>query len=155
VALDAGGDILEVNPFLVDQTWNRGMDMEFGPNGSLYILEYGTGAFGGSFPNSRVTRVDYVGGQRSPIAQAAADPSSGGTVPLTVQFSSAARAIPTVTRSPTSGTSATAAPRARKPPDARVQGGGRLQRRAHRQDPAGKTSSASVTVTVGHTPARS
>ncbi|MFD0591962.1 PKD domain-containing protein [Catellatospora coxensis] len=64
------------------------MDMEFGPDGALYVLDYGTTWFGGD-ANSAVYRIEYnSGGNRSPIAQAAANPSTGAA-PLTVQFSSA------------------------------------------------------------------
>jgi cytochrome c len=64
------------------------MDLEFGPDGALYVLDYGTTWFGGD-ENSAVYRIEYnSGGNRAPIAQAAATPSSGAA-PLTVQFSSA------------------------------------------------------------------
>ena len=64
------------------------MDMEFGPDGALYVLDYGTTWFGGD-ANSAVYRIEYNnGGNRAPIAQATANPSTGAA-PLTVQFSSA------------------------------------------------------------------
>jgi cytochrome c len=64
------------------------MDMEFGPDGALYVLDYGTGWFGGD-ANSALYRIEYnSGGNRAPIAQASATPSAGAA-PLTVQFSSA------------------------------------------------------------------
>ncbi|MEV0130275.1 ThuA domain-containing protein [Dactylosporangium sp. NPDC050688] len=64
------------------------MDMEFGPDGALYVLDYGTGWFGGD-ANSALYRIEYnSGGNRAPVAQASATPSAGAA-PLTVQFSSA------------------------------------------------------------------
>ncbi|PSL06984.1 glucose/arabinose dehydrogenase [Haloactinopolyspora alba] len=62
------------------------MDLEFGPQGSLYVLDYGTGFFGGD-ENSALYRVDYVKGTRSPEAMASASPTSG-QAPLTVEFTS-------------------------------------------------------------------
>ena len=65
------------------------MDMEFGPDGALYVLEYGTGYFA-ELPAAQLARIDYVrGGQYTPVVRASATPASGTTPPLTVQFSSA------------------------------------------------------------------
>ena len=64
----------------------RPMDMEFGPDGSLYVIEWGSG-FGGNNPDSGIYRIDYTQGDRRPVAHAAATPDSGPT-PLEVQFSS-------------------------------------------------------------------
>ena len=61
--------------------------MEFGPDGALYVLDYGTGWFGGD-ANSAVYRIEYnTGSGRSPIAVIGANPVSGNA-PLAVQFSS-------------------------------------------------------------------
>jgi PKD repeat protein len=64
------------------------MDIEFGPNGALYVLEYGDGFFSEN-PDAQLARVDYIGrrGNHTPSPQAAAAPTSGET-PLTVEFSS-------------------------------------------------------------------
>ncbi len=59
------------------------MDMAFGPDGALYVLDYGT-SYGGD-ENSALYRIDYVTGNRAPTAVASATPTSG-TLPLTVQF---------------------------------------------------------------------
>ena len=63
------------------------IDLEFGPDGSLYVLDYGSGGFFQGDENSAVYRIDYVSGQRSPVAVAKADKTSG-PAPLAVQFSS-------------------------------------------------------------------
>ncbi|MEV8515092.1 ThuA domain-containing protein, partial [Dactylosporangium sp. NPDC051484] len=69
------------------------MDMEFGPDGALYVLDYGTTWFGGD-ANSALYRIEYNnGGNRAPIAQISATPSTGAA-PLTVQFSSAGSSDP-------------------------------------------------------------
>ncbi len=58
--------------------------MKFGPDGALYMIEWGSG-FGGDNTDSGVYRIDYVQGNRAPIARASADKTSG-LAPLTVQF---------------------------------------------------------------------
>ncbi|GAA5145615.1 hypothetical protein GCM10023340_15240 [Nocardioides marinquilinus] len=64
------------------------MDMEFGPDGALYILEYGDGYFAEN-PDAQLSRVDFLGGSpnRSPKPKISADPVNGKK-PLKVQFSS-------------------------------------------------------------------
>jgi len=74
-------------------TGTQVIDMEFGPDGALYVLDYGTG-WGSGDASSAVYRIEYSsGGGRSPIAAAAANPTSGNA-PLTVQFSSAGSSDP-------------------------------------------------------------
>ena len=88
-ALDGTGGPLEVSAFLDDPAfkWENPMDMEFGPDGSLYVLDYGGGFFGGD-ASSALYRVDYVQGGRRPIAVAGANQTSTSASTLTVQFSS-------------------------------------------------------------------
>ena len=61
-------------------------DMEFGPDGSLYVLEYGTGFFSGS-PQTKLVRIDYAVDGSAPVVRATADLTEGD-VPLEVAFSS-------------------------------------------------------------------
>jgi glucose/arabinose dehydrogenase/PKD repeat protein len=69
------------------------MDMAFGPDGALYVLDYGTGFFNGD-KNSALYRYDYVAGRpRAPTAVAAANRTSG-RAPLSVTFSSAGSSDP-------------------------------------------------------------
>jgi glucose/arabinose dehydrogenase len=70
------------------------MDMQFGPDGALYVLDYGTGYFTGDV-NSALYRFDHVGagGNRAPTAIAGANVTSG-PAPLTVTFSSAGSTDP-------------------------------------------------------------
>jgi cytochrome c len=71
------------------------MDMEFGPDGALYTLEYGDGFFLET-PEAQLARVDFVGssGKHSPIPKVAADRTSAPAPPLTVNFSSAGTSDP-------------------------------------------------------------
>ena len=62
------------------------IDIKFGPDGDLYILEYGSNWFRKS-DNSRLIRIEYNGGNRKPIIQVSTD-KKGGTVPFSAKLSS-------------------------------------------------------------------
>ena len=97
VRVDSQGSIMKINhtlscgqavvrtdfPFECDNP----MDMQFGKDGSLYLLTYGDGFFAAN-PDAGMYRFDYLKGQRAPQAVLTATPTSGQE-PLTVQFSSA------------------------------------------------------------------
>lgn len=80
------GELGTVEPIMDSFDFRQLISVEFGPDGSLYVLDYGTGFFSGD-ENSAVYRIDYVQGTRSPVAVANADQTSG-PAPLGVQFSS-------------------------------------------------------------------
>ncbi|APU16158.1 ThuA domain-containing protein [Actinoalloteichus fjordicus] len=84
--LDEDNQFLKSNDFLANETFNKPMDMEFGSDGSLYLLEWGSG-FGGGNSNSGLYRIDYNQGQSRPVAVATASATNGPT-PLEVTFSS-------------------------------------------------------------------
>jgi hypothetical protein len=87
VHLDESGYVLTIEPFLSSMKLTRPMDLELGPDGCLYLIEWGTG-FGGGNEDSRIVRLEhYPGGERPPRAVAAADRRTGAA-PLTVSFSS-------------------------------------------------------------------
>ncbi|WP_225566931.1 ThuA domain-containing protein [Isoptericola luteus] len=91
LAGDVRDDLVDINrvlPGLLDPSagFDRPMDMEFGPDGALYVVDWGSG-FGGDNDSSGVYRVDYVEGDPAPIAKASADVTDG-PAPLSVQFSS-------------------------------------------------------------------
>ncbi|WP_211349328.1 PKD domain-containing protein [Nocardioides litoris] len=90
VRTNADGSIAAIKPFMTG--FYAPGDMEFGPDGSLYVLEYGSGFFSGS-PDTKLVRVDYAVNGSAPQVKVAATPSEGGT-PLTVAFSSAGTSDP-------------------------------------------------------------
>ena len=57
-------------------TWSSG------PDGSLYVLEYGDGYFAEN-PDAQLSKINFVRGNRTPIVKVAAKPT-GGRAPLTV-----------------------------------------------------------------------
>lgn len=82
------GSLVSIENVISSIVTDNPIDMEFGPNGALYILEYGDGYFGEN-EDAQVARIDYIGegGNHSPVAVASGTPTVG-TSPLTVEFSS-------------------------------------------------------------------
>lgn len=104
---DTDGTVKSINAFPWSGT--QVMDMTFGPDGALYVLDYGTGYFGGD-QNSALYRIENATGGRSPIAEATANKTSG-TAPSRSPSPRPEPPTPTATRSATAGTSATVAHR--------------------------------------------
>ncbi|GAA2899512.1 hypothetical protein GCM10010517_65050 [Streptosporangium fragile] len=131
-------------------TGTQVMDLAFGPDGALYVLDYGSGYFGGD-ANSAIYRIEYIKGRdRAPVAVAKADKTSGKT-PLTVAFSSAGSADPegqaiTYAWDFGDGTTSTAAD-----PSKTYTEDGDYTATLTVRDPAGNTGTASVVVTAGNT----
>ncbi|MFC9860256.1 MULTISPECIES: ThuA domain-containing protein [unclassified Streptomyces] len=92
VRFDKDDKVLKINDFLSSQKFNKPMDMTFGPDGSLYVLEWGS-SFGGGNNDSGLYRIDYAQGQRIPVAKATAS-ATDGPVPLKVDFSGEGSADP-------------------------------------------------------------
>ncbi|WP_062428495.1 carbohydrate-binding protein [Herbidospora daliensis] len=122
------------------------MDMAFGPDGALYVLDYGTGN-----NNQALYRIEYIGqANRNPIARASSDKTSGAA-PLTVQFSSSGSSDPeggslSYSWNFGDGTSSTSAN-----PSKTYSANGAYTATLTVRDPQGLTGSASVSVTVGNT----
>ena len=76
MTLDAAGRLEKIWRFLPTESFLSPQDMKFGPDGSLYTLEWG-GGFGRDNPNSGIYRIDYINGSRRPVAPATATPDNG------------------------------------------------------------------------------
>lgn len=85
VSMDENGDYSKMDPFMEDTKFNALMDMELGPDGKLYGLEYGNGWFSKN-ADSGLFRIDYNGGNRAPIVHDISVDKTSGTNPLTVTF---------------------------------------------------------------------
>jgi cytochrome c len=87
VTLDQDGKFVSMERFLPNLTLRGPIDMKFGPDGALYILEYGNGYFKDN-PEAELIKIEYNGGNRKPSVQVSAD-IAAGPLPLKVQLSSA------------------------------------------------------------------
>ena len=85
VTLDDNQNYVKAEAFMPDTEFSHPMDMLFGADGHLYVLEYGQ-KWNARNLDARLSRVSYIPGNRSPIARIEADKEVGGT-PLQVQFS--------------------------------------------------------------------
>lgn len=86
VTMDKEGNYKEMERFLPSETFSSAIDMDFGPSGDLYVLEYGDAWFRKN-ANSKLVKLEYNGGNRKPRVMASAD-KKAGSVPLSVQLTS-------------------------------------------------------------------
>ncbi len=144
IVVNSNGTYGEISAF--PWTGTQVMDMAFGPDGALYVLDYGTGA-----NNAGLYRVEYIGGgNRSPVAVASANKTSG-PAPLTVNFSSAGSNDPeggalSYLWTFGDGTTSTAAN-----PSKTYSTNGTYTPTLKVTDPQGLSGTASLIVTVGNT----
>jgi len=77
VTMLPNGDFDKMEPFMANTKLNSVIDMEVGPDGKLYQLEYGSGWFSKN-PDAGLSRIDFNGGNRAPkIEEVALDKTSG------------------------------------------------------------------------------
>ncbi|HEV7962710.1 MAG TPA: PQQ-dependent sugar dehydrogenase [Actinoplanes sp.] len=144
IAVNSDGTYGEISAF--PWTGTQVMDMAFGPDGALYVLDYGTGA-----NDQALYRIEYIGGgNRSPVAVASANKTSGPS-PLTVVFSSAGSSDPeggalSYLWTFGDGSTSTAAN-----PTKTYTTNGTYTPTLKVTDPTGLSATASLVVTVGNT----
>ena len=73
---EAGTNYTDINRFLSNLPMQRPHALQFGPDGALYMIEWGSG-FNGNNTDSGVYRIDYVEGNRAPVARATTNRTSG------------------------------------------------------------------------------
>ena len=77
VTMLPNGDFDKMIPFMEGTKFNSPIDMEMGPDGKLYILEYGNGWFSKN-PDAGLSRIDFLSGNRPPkVGNIAVDKTSG------------------------------------------------------------------------------
>lgn len=85
VRLDQDNNFQRLEPFLpTTGDFRRPVDMELGPDGALYVLEYGS-VYGIDNEDARVVKIEFNEGNRAPLAVAGTQ-DSVGTAPLKVAF---------------------------------------------------------------------
>ncbi|MDI9835204.1 lectin [Streptomyces sp. KAU_LT] len=147
--IEAGGDgtVQSINAFPWAGT--QVMDMAFGPDGALYVLDYGTGYFNGD-ENSALYRIEHVTGGRAPLAQAKASVTSG-KAPLSVSFSSAGSSDPDGDSLSYAWTFGDGATSTAANPSHTYTAEGQYTATLKVTDSTGKSATASVQITVGNT----
>lgn len=89
VTMKPNGDYEKMEPFMGSTKFNSLIDMEVGPDGRLYLLEYGNGWFSKN-PDAALSRVDFNGGNRAPSVQSVAVEKSSGVLPFEVKVKAVA-----------------------------------------------------------------
>ena len=84
VTLQPNGDFDKMEPFFSTAKLNSLIDMEVGPDGKLYLLEYGTGWFTKN-PDAGLSRIDYNGGNRPPMISGIHVDKTSGVLPFSVK----------------------------------------------------------------------
>lgn len=83
VTMKPNGDFDKMEPFIGGTKLNNCIDMEVGPDGKLYLLEYGSGWFTKN-PDAGLFRVDYNGGNRAPVIAGVTVDKTSGSLPFKV-----------------------------------------------------------------------
>ncbi|QNP75630.1 PQQ-dependent sugar dehydrogenase [Streptomyces roseirectus] len=147
ISSDANGTVESISP--IPWSGTQVMDMAFGPDGALYVLDYGLSWFGGD-EHSALYRIENATDGHSPVPQAAANRTSG-QAPLKVKFSSAGTTDQdgdalTYRWDFGDGATSTSAN-----PSHTYRKNGTYTATLTAKDPSGRTGSASVQVVVGNT----
>ncbi|MDX2303787.1 MAG: ThuA domain-containing protein [Microscillaceae bacterium] len=85
VTMDEKGNYKRMDRFMPSQKFSNPIDMVFGPDGDMYLLEYGQVWFSQN-PDARLVHIKYESGNRKPLAKIKAD-KTVGALPMKVQFS--------------------------------------------------------------------
>ena len=151
--LDESGQYKSFERFIPGTQFRSPHDMAFGPDGAMYLLEWGVDANwagGGVNSDSGLYRINYTDGARTPVAKAAADRDSG-PAPLAVTFSSDGSQDPdgdALTYAWDFGDGTTSSEAG---PSHTYTKPGEYAVRLTVTDPSGRASSSNLTVMVGNT----
>jgi cytochrome c len=89
VTMLPNGDFDKMEPFAPGVKMNSVIDMEVGPDGKIYLLEYGTGWFTKN-PDAGLARIDYIAGNRPPVVSKVSVDRTSGLLPFTVKMTAEA-----------------------------------------------------------------
>ncbi|RDC66219.1 PQQ-dependent sugar dehydrogenase [Adhaeribacter pallidiroseus] len=85
ISFNEDGTLKKIEPFLPNSEVFKPIDMQFGPDGAMYLLQYGANYFARN-PDARLVRIEYTEGNRAPVATIVAD-KQVGAAPLQVKLS--------------------------------------------------------------------
>lgn len=83
VRMFPNGDFDKMDAFMPNTPLSAPMDMEVGPDGRIYILEYGKGWFSKN-PDAGISRIDYISGNRPPKVDSLVVEKESGSLPYTL-----------------------------------------------------------------------
>ncbi len=83
VTLYPNGDFNKMEPFAADIDLNSLIDMEVGPDGRIYLLEYGSGWFAKN-DDSALSYIDFNGGNRPPVIEGLEVDVTSGKSPMAI-----------------------------------------------------------------------
>ncbi len=83
VTMQPNGDFDKMEPFMADTKFHSPSDMEIGPDGRLYIVEYGSGWYAKN-PDAGLSRIDFNAGNRPPDISAIHVDKTSGDLPLQI-----------------------------------------------------------------------
>jgi len=89
VTLEPNGDFSKMEPFMENTKLNSLIDMEVGPDGRLYYLEYGNGWFTKN-KEAGISRIDYNAGNLAPKISSFNVDKTSGSLPFTIHVSAKA-----------------------------------------------------------------
>ncbi|MFL6053417.1 MAG: PQQ-dependent sugar dehydrogenase [Actinoallomurus sp.] len=154
ITMDKQGAIQSIDTLTNGRDWahlTEPIDADFGPDGSLYVLDYGSNWFGGSL-DAALYKLEYAPGDKSPTAAISTDGTSGHA-PLTVRFDGTGSTDPendTLTYAwdfDGNGTTDSTDPK----PSHTYTANGQYHARLKVTDPSGRSGTAAATITVGNT----
>lgn len=85
LTMDEDGNLKKMESFMPETPFIKPIELEFGPDGALYILEYGQQYFMNN-PEAKLSRIEFASGNRLPIPMLMVD-APAGAAPHTVNFS--------------------------------------------------------------------
>lgn len=84
VAMKPNGDFDKMEPFMQNTKLNNLIDMEVGPDGKLYLLEYGSGWFSKN-ADAALSVIDYNAGNRPPKVENLQVDKTAGALPFKIK----------------------------------------------------------------------
>ncbi|MHC2992696.1 carbohydrate-binding protein [Pontibacter sp. HJ8] len=85
LTFDKEGNLQKIEPFLSSQKFYHPIDVKFGRDGAMYVLQYGANYFARN-PDASLVRIEYAEGNRQPIAKISAE-KTVGAAPFKVKLS--------------------------------------------------------------------
>ena len=86
VTVDEQGNIAYIKDFMPDNDFSAPIDFEFAPDGSLYVLEYGSAWFSRN-DDAYISRLEYYGAENPPPVAKLTATKTAGAIPLQTELS--------------------------------------------------------------------